>query len=132
MKILYILCFSLFVICSPIHAQFREVGTWKYYVNNSEFFDLENVNGNLFVNAKRLLFDVSVQPTDVSSYSKVNGLSDYTISTMAFHEPAQTIKIESISLMNNESISRTKPSTLVKIPFQGACEPNNIIRMRAF
>lgn len=51
---------------------------------------------------------------------------------LPFHEPAQTIKIESISLMNNESISRTKPSTLVKIPFQGACEPNNIIRMRAF
>ena len=41
-----------------------------------------------------------------------------------------TLKIEKMNLLNEEIIERTKPTTIVKIPFVGQCEINNIVRAR--
>lgn len=47
-----------------------------------------------------------------------------------FEGSVKTIKIETIKLLDNEEITRTKPTTLVKIPYAPGLEFNNIVRMR--
>lgn len=76
-----------------VSAQFREAGTWRYYTNSFEFHELEKVDKNLIVNAKRLLFDVKPNPIEVSSYDRTNGLADYFISTIAYSDIAQKLFI---------------------------------------
>ena len=88
-----ILFFSLLILNFPLYSQFRESGTWRYYTNNIQFKDLEKVDGKLFVNAKRLLFDLKLNPIEVSSYDRTTGLADYSISTIAYGEQAKKLII---------------------------------------
>jgi len=74
-------------------GQFREVGTWRYYANRSEFHELERIDNSLFVNAKRLLFDVKVNPVEAQTYDRTNGLADYSVSTIAYGEKAKRLFI---------------------------------------
>jgi hypothetical protein len=83
MRILLAIHFSFFCFHASLFSQYREVGTWRYYTNSTQFKDLEKVDKNLFVNAKRLLFDVKINPIEVSDYDKTSGLADYSISTIA-------------------------------------------------
>jgi U32 family peptidase len=53
-----------------------------------------------------------------------------TMELLPFHGPATTIKIDSIVDLKGETLLRTKPSTLVKLPYVKSCSPNNILRMR--
>ncbi|MFY7860604.1 MAG: hypothetical protein ACOVP5_00145, partial [Chitinophagales bacterium] len=89
----YILFFSLVFLNLFLHAQFREAGTWRYYTNSIQFKDLEKVDGKLFVNAKRLLFDIKPNPIEASSYDRTTGLADYSISTIAYGEKAKKLII---------------------------------------
>jgi hypothetical protein len=94
-----------------LHAQFREAGTWRYYTNNIQFRDLEKADGKLFVNAKRLLFDVKPNPIEVSSYDRTNGLADYSISTIAYGEKAKKlIVVYENSMMDIISFQNGKKS----------------------
>jgi hypothetical protein len=88
-----IVLFYLFFLNHLLFGQFREVGTWRYYANRSEFNELEKVDKNLIVNAKRFLFDVKVNPLEVLSYDRTNGLADYAISTIAYGEKAKKLFI---------------------------------------
>lgn len=88
-----IILIHLFFLNHSLFGQFREVGTWRYYANRSEFNELEKVDNNLIVNAKRLLFDVKVNPLEVLSYDRTNGLADYAISTIAYGEKAKKLFI---------------------------------------
>lgn len=90
MKLLLIIHFSLFTFHLSF-AQFREVGTWKYYINSREYYDLENIEGNIFVNAKRCIFDVQLSPFEPIALERTSGLSDYSISTMAYNDTAKKL-----------------------------------------
>ncbi len=52
------------------------------------------------------------------------------VELIPFKGATATIKINQMRLMNNTAIERTNPSTLVKIPFSGFCEANNIVRLK--
>jgi hypothetical protein len=91
MRILLAIHFSFFCFHASLFSQYREVGTWRYYTNSTQFKDLEKVDKNLFVNAKRLLFDVKINPIEVSDYDKTSGLADYSISTIAYGEKAKKL-----------------------------------------
>lgn len=87
------LLFIYILLCPSLFGQFREVGTWRYYANRSEFLELEKVDKNLIVNAKRLLFDLKVNPMEVANLDRTNGLADYAISTIAYGEKAKKLFI---------------------------------------
>lgn len=91
MRILLAIYLSFFCFHASLFSQYREVGTWRYYTNSTQFKDLEKVDKNLFVNAKRLLFDVKINPIEVSDYDKTSGLADYSISTIAYGEKAKKL-----------------------------------------
>ena len=91
MRILLAIYLSFFYFHTSLFSQYREVGTWRYYTNSTQFKDLEKVDKNLFVNAKRLLFDVKINPIEVSDYDKTSGLADYSISTIAYGEKAKKL-----------------------------------------
>jgi hypothetical protein len=93
MRILLIFFISFLWIQKGLYAQYREVGTWRYYANSIQFRDLEKADNRLFVNAKRLLFDVKPSPIEVSGYDRTNGLADYSISTIAYGEKAKKLFI---------------------------------------
>lgn len=52
------------------------------------------------------------------------------IEILPFNGPKKSIKLTSMKLLNGTSIMRSKPTTLVKIPFIKGCEYNNIVRMK--
>lgn len=52
------------------------------------------------------------------------------IEILPFRGEVKKIKLDEIKLLNNENIERSKPTTLVKIPFIPGCEFNNIARMK--
>lgn len=76
-----------------VEAQQRPVGTWKYYFNNRDYFHVENVESNIFVNAQRVLFDVQPNPLEVEVWDRINRLSDYSISTMAYDSASRRLLI---------------------------------------
>lgn len=85
--------YVLFLFYSPLNSQNRPVGSWTYYFNNPEYFDLENIEGNMFINAKRVLFDIKLNPYEPSAIDRTNGLSDYSLSTMAYNTEDKTLII---------------------------------------
>lgn len=88
----YFLLFFL-ILHTTLSAQFRQVGTWRYYINHQQYADLENVENNLFINAKRLLFDVKVSSFEINSYEKTTGLADYSIATIGYHSDAKKLLV---------------------------------------
>lgn len=91
-SIITIYC-SLFSIHSSLYGQFRQAATWKYYINNREYYDLENIDGNIFVNARRAIFDVKLNPIEAIPLERTSGLSDYSISTIAYNDSAKKLFI---------------------------------------
>ena len=49
---------------------------------------------------------------------------------LPFNGSIKTVKLETIKLLDNETIERSKPTTLVKIPYVSGLEFNNIVRKR--
>jgi len=86
---LFILFFIIF--CFETKAQYRQVGTWKYYINNRFYYDLLNIDENIFVNAHRLIFDVETDPIQPISMERTTGLADYSISTMAYSDSVKKL-----------------------------------------
>lgn len=93
MRFLLTVYISFCCFHSGLFSQFREVGTWRYYTNSPLFKDLEKADNILYINAKRLLFDVKPNPMEASVYDKTSGLADYTISTIAYGEKAKKLFI---------------------------------------
>lgn len=74
-----------------LSSQYRPAGTWRYYTNNQDFYEIENINNHLYINAKRLLYDIKLDPFEKNSFDRTTGLSDYSISTMSYSETAQKL-----------------------------------------
>lgn len=49
---------------------------------------------------------------------------------LPFKGAVKEVKLTQMKLLNNEDIERSKPTTLVKIPYVENCEYNNIVRKR--
>lgn len=53
-----------------------------------------------------------------------------SLEIIPFNGQSEQIKVDEILLLNNEQVERTRPSTLVKIPYISNCELNNLVRMK--
>lgn len=82
-KLILSFFFFLFSFLS-YQGQNKPIGSWSYYFNNPDYFDIENIEGNIMVNAKRAIFDVKLNPMETIALDRTTGLSDYSISTMAY------------------------------------------------
>ena len=67
---------------SPASAQ---VGTWKAYMAYSEPQQIINVDNMLFVRASNSLYTYNLNDQSITTYDKVNGMSDTYISIMAWN-----------------------------------------------
>ena len=52
------------------------------------------------------------------------------LEVIPFTGDIKKVKLSSIKLLNNDAIERSKPTTIVKIPYAENCEFNNIVRKR--
>jgi hypothetical protein len=92
-KLIFLFSLLFLLRIGEVAAQQRPVGTWKYYFNNRDYFHVENVESNMFVNAQRVLFDVQPNPLEVEVWDRINRLSDYSISTMAYDSASKRLLI---------------------------------------
>ncbi len=96
-----------------VYAQHRQLESWRYYFNNQDYFDIEKVENDLYVNAHRAIFDVSIDPFEVNQIDKIAGLSEYSISTMSYN-PEEKILIVAYSNTMIDIISYENGSKKIK------------------
>lgn len=77
--VVYFLFLSYHII-----AQSKQVGAWRYYFNNTEYYNLENIDGNIYINAHRIIIDLNDKTFQKNILDKTNSLSDYSISNFAY------------------------------------------------
>ena len=75
----------------PLHAQ---VGTWQ---NHLAYYELQNIcaasDKQLFVLASNSLYQYNQNDESITTYDKVNGLSDTYITHITWNQKAQTLQV---------------------------------------
>ena len=77
------LCTSL-----PLHAQ---VGSWRTYMSYAEPQQIVKADDNLFVRASNSLYQYNLTDQSITTYDKVNGLSDTYITHIAWNKKVKRL-----------------------------------------
>ena len=89
----WIICLS-FIIChlsfSPVSAQ---IGTWRNYLAYYEVQDIYEADGELYVQASNSLYTYNTNDQSITTYDKVNGLSDTHITHIKWNPTAKRLLI---------------------------------------
>ena len=91
-----VLPFYLFT-CLPLHAQ---VGTWRNYLAYHDVQQIQDAGDNLFVMASNGLYQYNKNDQSITTYDKVNGLSDTNISLIRWCQQAKRL----IAIYSNQNI----------------------------
>ena len=82
-----ILPFYLFTSL-PLHAQ---VGSWRTYMSYAEPQQIVKADDNLFVRASNSLYQYNLTDQSITTYDKVNGLSDTYITHIAWNKKVKRL-----------------------------------------
>ena len=96
MKKLFTIVFSL-CYCFLTMAQ---IGTWKNYLAYHDVQSICKANDNLFVLASNDLYQYNLNDQSITTYDKVNGLSDTHITYIAWNQKAKRL----IAVYQNSNI----------------------------
>jgi putative protease len=96
---------------------------------DSIFNEREVDSSNDYIMVGRIL-DIIVNKSMVLEVRNAFNLGD-TVEILPFKGDVQHFKFDEIQTLTNEKIERTKPSTLVKMPYLEGITTNNIVRMKA-
>lgn len=88
-KYLSTLLLCLFTLL-PLNAQ---IGTWRNYLAYSEVQDICAADGELFVQASNALYTYNLNDQSITTYDKVNGLSDTYITHIKWNPTAKRLLI---------------------------------------
>ena len=92
------------------------------------FNEREHDSDNQFVMVGRVIDQIPNEALIIEVRNAFN-IGD-KIEVLPFEGKVKNVDIDKIFQLNGEEITRTKPTTLVKIPFIAGCDNNNIVRMR--
>lgn len=127
MKKLFVIVFSL-CCCHLIMAQ---VGTWKHYLAYHEVQDIKKAGDNLFVLASNGLYQYNLNDQSITTYDRINGLSDTYITHIGWSQQAKRLivvyensnidlvdingTVTNIAALYNKSTTEDKTVTDVRI-----------------
>ena len=95
-KAIAVLPFYLFTFL-PLTAQ---VGTWKNYLSYYEIQQIQAAGDDIFVRASNSLYQYNQKDQSITTYDKVNGLSDTQITHIAWNKQAKRL----IAVYQNSNI----------------------------
>jgi hypothetical protein len=97
----------LLVLAQPGRSQTR-VGEWQDHLSFSQAISLVEASGIIYCATRSGLFSYDPATTEISKWSKINGLSDLEIACLAYSEDHNTLIIayanSNIDLLRNNSI----------------------------
>ena len=93
----YLLTFLLLLACLPLQAQ---VGTWRAYMSYYEPQQIVKAGNSLFVRASNDLYQYNLNDQSITTYDKVNALSDTYITHIAWSQEAKRL----IAVYDNANI----------------------------
>ena len=85
------LLISLFVLL-PLSVS-AQIGTWRNYLSYSEVQDIYAADGELYVQASNSLYTYNTNDQSITTYDKVNGLSDTHITHIKWNPTAKRLLI---------------------------------------
>lgn len=104
-KVKWFLLFCLFTFL-PINAQ---VGTWRNYLSYYDIQQIQDADDNLFVMASNDLYQYNKNDQSITTYDKVNGLSDTHIALIRWCKKAKRL----IAVYSNANIDLVETNTNV-------------------
>ena len=93
--ILFTIHFSLFI--SPARAQ---IGSWRNHLAYSDIQQIVKAEDNLFVRASNSLYQYNLTDKSITTYDKVNGLSDTDITLIGWNKKAKRL----VAVYSNSNI----------------------------
>ena len=110
---------------------FSQVGTWKHYLAYHEVQDIQKAGDNLFVLASNGLYQYNLNDQSITTYDRINGLSDTHITHIAWSNAAKRLiavyensnidlvdingNVTNIAALYNKSTTEDKTVTDVRI-----------------
>ncbi|MCX6225045.1 MAG: hypothetical protein NTV01_09920, partial [Bacteroidia bacterium] len=107
---LYIILIFLAFAC-PGQSQTR-VGEWQDHLSFSQAISLVDANGIIYCATQSGLFSYDPATTNISKWSRINGLSDLEIACMAYSEDHNTL----IIAYSNSNIDLLRKNSIFNIP----------------
>lgn len=101
MAICYLFVISCFIPCSTCHAQ---TGTWRTYMAYSDIQQIVKGNQRLYVRASNNLYSYNLNDQSITTYDKINQLSDNHIDRIVWNPTVNKLLIlyqnKNIDLLN--------------------------------
>lgn len=85
--------YAIILIITFLHVQFSfgQIGTWRTYMAYSDIQQIVKADDNLFVLASNDLYQYNLTDKSITTYDKVNGLSDTYITHIAWNKKAKRL-----------------------------------------
>ena len=80
------LLFAYLIASIALYCQTPPVGTWRYHYFKYDVKQLETVDDQLVGNNYRNLQYLTTKTSELESFDKTNGLSDYNITSIRYHD----------------------------------------------
>ncbi len=78
---------------ATLHASADKIGEWKAYMAYSDITDIEPAGNMIFVLSSNSIFSYNVNDESITTYDKVNSLSDCTVTDIAWNTSARRLII---------------------------------------
>lgn len=111
------------------HRSYAPVNLIDKAGSETIFNEREHASDGKYVMVGRVIESLKEKSTVIEVRNAFN-LGD-TLEFLPFNSSVVNHKVTTVKTINNEVIERTKPSTLVKLPFIPNVEAGNVIRMEA-
>jgi hypothetical protein len=99
------------MVMIPVRAQVR-VGEWQDHLSFSQAINLVEANGIIYCATRSGLFSYDPATTEISKWSKINGLSDLEIASLAYSTENDVL----IIAYANSNIDLLRNNTIINIP----------------
>ena len=94
----------VFTVCYCYLAT-AQIGTWRNYLAYHDVQQICKANNELFVLASNDLYQYNIDDASITTYDKVNGLSDTRITHIAWNQKAKRL----IAVYENSNIDLIEP-----------------------
>lgn len=112
MRLLLPICAFLTFFSSTAQNEFPPVGMWREHLPYNSAIDVASSNSIVFCATPYSLFTVDLEDNSIRRYSKVSGLSETGISTIAYDNIAERLVIA----YSNSNIDLLTQSGVINIP----------------
>jgi hypothetical protein len=98
--------FAIVFLCCYCYLATAQIGTWRNYLAYHNVQQICKADNELFVLASNDLYQYSLDDASITTYDKVNGLSDTRITYIAWNKKAKRL----IAIYENSNIDLIEPN----------------------